>query len=830
MLWFLTFFLAIWLLVYHRISVALISAALVLGLIYLTSFTNVSPWILTIDWLLLVGFIICFALPPLRQNLFTKKLFTLYKRIKPNMSSTEQEALDAGTVGWEAELFRGAPRWHKLLKHNAPHLSEEEKQFLDGPVAELCSMIDDWDITHNHADLPKDIWDFLKKNGFFSLIIPKEFGGKDFSAYAHARILIAVYGRSVSVASTIAVPNSLGPAELLLKYGTDDQKHHYLPRLAKGDDIPCFALTAPDAGSDAASMSDHGIVCKGTFEGKATLGIRLTFNKRYITLAPVATVIGLAFNCYDPEQLLSEDKQPGITCALIPSTTAGVEVGRRHFPLNAVFQNGPVSGKDIFIPVDWIIGGPPMVGQGWRMLMECLAVGRGISLPSSAVGGAKVAVFATGAYARIRKQFNTSIGNFEGIQEVLARMTGLTYMIDSTLRLTVADIDEGEKPAIQSAITKYHTTEIARQIAIDAMDVHGGKGICMGPANYLARSFQATPISITVEGANILTRSMIIFGQGAIRCHPYVLEELHAADDPDPNKGLQRFDKALFAHVGFVLSNAVRALSAALTRSVFVRAPKSSVKHYYQYLSRFSSVLALLSDVSMLTLGSELKRRESLSARLGDVLSYLYMGSAVLKNYREAEEPEIDRPVVEWCMQYITHTIQRRVCGILENFPNKWIAAVCYVFCFPLGRHFKAPRDKLSHELAESIMISPNEMRDRLIKGMYLPQDKEDVLGFMEYALRTVIAAELYEKTIARAVKQGVIDGKDYPEQIAAAVAEKLISQAEAEQVLEAHHARQQVIAVDDFDSSELIHGQQQTAKKRKPKSDDSTVVKINKA
>jgi acyl-CoA dehydrogenase len=506
---------------------------------------------------------------PLRQSLVTRPFMKIYRRMLPAMSATEREALEAGTVWWDGELFTGKPDWSKLLSAKAPKLTAEEQAFLDGPCEELCRMIDDFDITHRRGDMPPEVWDFLKRNGFFAMIIGKKYGGLEFSAYAHSCVLAKLSTRSAVVSSTVAVPNSLGPGELLQHYGTDEQKNYYLPRLARGEDIPCFALTGPRAGSDAASLPDSGVVCRGMWQGREIVGLKLNFSKRYITLAPVATVIGLAFRMFDPDRLLGSTTDIGITCALIPRETPGISIGRRHFPLNVPFQNGPIKGTDVFVPLDYIIGGPKMAGQGWRMLVEQLSVGRCISLPSSGTGGGKAAVFATGAYARIRRQFNMPIGKFEGVESVLAKMVGLTYTMDAARSVTAGAIDGGERPSVPSAMLKYHVTEMSRQIANDAMDIHGGKGICLGPRNYLGRGYQVVPVAITVEGANILTRSLIIFGQGAIRCHPYVFKEMEAARNTNRAQGIKDFDSALLGHVGFTLSNAVRSLVMAMTNARF---------------------------------------------------------------------------------------------------------------------------------------------------------------------------------------------------------------------------------------------------------------------
>ena len=598
----------------------------------LTASGGAGPITLTIAWLLFAVVAIPLNVPALRRKLFSAPMLGFYRRVLPSLSETEQTALDAGTVGWEGELFAGRPRWRKLLGQPAPALSEEEQAFLDGPVEELCGMIDEWEITHELADMPEHIWQYLKDERFFSMIIPKRYGGLEFCAYAQHRVLCKISSKSWVVASTVGVPNSLGPGELLMKYGTEEQKDYYLPRLSRGDEIPCFGLTGPTAGSDATSIPDTGVVCHGTWKGKKVLGMRMNFDKRYITLAPVATVIGIAFRLQDPDGLLGDKQDLGITLALLPNDVKGIDVGKRHMPLNLPFQNGPVRGKDVFVPLDQIIGGVEMAGEGWRMLVECLSVGRAITLPSNSAGGMAMGSAATGAYARIRRQFNMPIGKFEGVQEALARIGGYTYAGTALSRATAAVVDQGEKPSVPSAISKYHATELGRAMAADAMDVHGGKGVILGPKNYLGRSWQGAPISITVEGANILTRNMIIFGQGAIRCHPYVLKEMEAANLEDPQERLTAFDKALFGHIGLTFSNAVRAFALALTGGRLAAAPagRSTARHYRR-VARFSAALGLAADMAMLTLGGKLKFKERLSARLGDVLSQLYIVCAMLK-------------------------------------------------------------------------------------------------------------------------------------------------------------------------------------------------------
>ncbi|HXH64478.1 MAG TPA: acyl-CoA dehydrogenase, partial [Mariprofundaceae bacterium] len=578
-----------------------------------------------------------------RRQWISQPVMQAIGKALPPMSDTERAAIEAGTVGWEAELFRGGPDWQKLLAVPAPSLSDEEQAFLDGPVETLCGMLDDWEITHEHNDLPPAVWDFIKAKGFFGMIIPKAYGGLEFSAYAHSQVVMKVASRSVTAAVTVMVPNSLGPAELLMAYGTEAQKGHYLPRLAKGEEVPCFALTGPLAGSDASAMPDTGIVCKGEYEGRQVLGFRVNWDKRYITLGPVATLLGLAFHAYDPEHLLGDVEDLGITCALIPPDTPGIEIGRRHNPLNAAFQNGPNSGRDVFVPMDWLIGGQEQIGKGWRMLVERLSVGRGISLPALSTGGGKMASLATGAYARVRRQFHLPIGRFEGVEAALARIGGLTYLMDAARCLTLAALDAGERPSVITAMVKYYLTESMRQAINDAMDVHGGRGICLGPSNYLGRTYQTIPVAITVEGANILTRSLMIFGQGAMRCHPFLLDEMAAARQSDVN----RFDALLLDHAGHAVRNGARAVVYALAGRWLAPSPaKGPEAVYYRALSRFSAAFAVLADMAFMTLGGQLKRKELLSGRFADALGYMYLCSALLKRHADNGRPEDDLPLL----------------------------------------------------------------------------------------------------------------------------------------------------------------------------------------
>ncbi len=763
------------------------------------------PWLVAL-WLVF-ALLALLNVDALRLRFVTRPFLRTYRRLLPTMSQTEREALEAGTVWWDGELFTGRPDWKKLLSAKAPTLTAEEQAFIDGPCEELCRMVDDWDVTHRRADLPPEVWDYLKHQGFFAMIIPKKYGGLEFSAYAHSCVLVKLSSRSATLSSTVAVPNSLGPAELLLHYGTDAQKDHYLPRLARGEDVPCFALTAPRAGSDAASIPDTGVVCRGVYEGREVLGLRLNFSKRYITLAPIATVVGLAFRLYDPDKLLGgQQTDYGITCALIPRGTPGLTMGRRHFPLNVPFQNGPLTGKDVFVPVDFIVGGPKMSGQGWRMLVEQLSVGRCISLPSNAAGGAKAGIFASAAYARIRRQFNQPVGKFEGVEAALTRMAGATYIVDAARSVTTGAIDGGEKPSVPAAMLKYHCTELARQVANDAMDVQGGKGICLGPKNYLGRSYQVVPVAITVEGANILTRSLMILGQGAIRCHPFVLREMNAAKEKDKRRSLVEFDRALFGHIGYTLSNAARSFVMAATMARFSSTPdRGSTCRYFQHINRFSAQFAFATDMAMLTLGGYLKQKEHLSARLGDVLSALYMASMVLKHYENQGRPEADLPLVEWSCRSLLYDAQEQLHGFLRNFPNRWMAGFMRLVIFPRGRTYSAPSDRLGRAIVEPLMM-PSATRDRLAHGIYRTPEPGNPFGLLQEALELAVVAEPIEKKLrVEGVKTGRISALDLPGQIEQALTQGILSDTEAHTLREYDRKVMDIVHVDDFAPEELM-------------------------
>ncbi len=731
---------------------------------------------------------------PLRRALVSRWLIHVMRGVLPRIGETERVALEAGTVWWDGDLFSGAPDWKKMAAFRIPGLSAEERAFLDGPVEELCRMVREWDVVQQ-ADLPPAVWAFIKRHRFFGMIIPRAYDGLGFSAAAHSAVITKLASRSVTTAVTVMVPNSLGPAELLLHYGTDDQKRHYLPRLARGEEIPCFALTGPEAGSDAAATQSVGIVCRGTYEGKDVLGMRLRWRKRYITLGPVATVIGLAFRLQDPDRLLGGAEDLGITCALIPHDLPGVEIGERHDPMGVPFQNGPTRGTDVFVPLDAIIGGRAMAGQGWRMLMESLAAGRSISLPSLAVASAELAARVVGAYATVREQFDTPIGRFEGIEEPLARIGAHAYLMNAARRLTAGAVDAGEKPAVLSAVVKAYLTEGMRRVVNDAMDIRAGAAICRGPRNILAHAYQAVPIGITVEGANILTRSMIIYGQGAIRCHPYVQQELRAVASGD----VASFDRAFFAHVGYTFSSAARAFLLGVTGARLAAAPTGGhAAKYFRRLSRMSAAFALVSDAAMATLGGKLKRREKISGRLADALAWMYLATATLKQYLDDGEPPRDRPIVSWACTHALYEIQTALVGILTNLPNRLAATALRPFVFPLGARYRPPADRLGTAVARGL-LEDREARLALTRDIFVPPPDEPGLGHLEAALDHAVAALQVETRIRDAVRAGRLDKAPGDELLDPAVAAGVIGEDDRARVQEADEVRDEVIQVDAF-------------------------------
>ena len=769
------------------------------------------------------------GLPHIRQQFLARPLLHRIRKILPPMSETERDAIEAGSVWWEAELFRGAPDWQLLENYKLPVLSDEERAFVEGPVEQLCAMIDDWDITHKRLDLPPEVWAFMKQHRFFGMIIPRHYGGLEFSAYGHSAVVTKLSARSITAGVTVMVPNSLGPAELLLHYGTDEQKDYYLPRLADGREIPCFALTGPFAGSDAGAIPDHGVICMGDHEGKQVLGLRLNWEKRYITLGPVATVLGLAFKVFDPDGLLGDEEELGVTCALIPSDTPGITIGKRHFPLNVAFQNGPNSGKDVFIPMEYIIGGQQNIGNGWRMLVESLSVGRGISLPAVGVSAGKASVRTTGAYARVRKQFNTSIGKFEGVEEALARIGGMTYMMEAGRLLTLSALDNGEKPSVITAILKYYNTEHMRQVVNDSMDIHGGRGICIGPANYIARAYQSIPVGITVEGANILTRSMIIFGQGAIRCHPFLMAEMQAAMMEDQSVAEDAFDKALRGHAEYFLTNFCRAFVYGVSGSHLAPAPyPGRIGDYYQRLGQMSAAFAVCSDLVLMVLGGSFKRKEMLSGRFADALGYMFYASAALKKFDADGQPRNDLPLVEWSTKYCLYQVQMALDEILRNFPIKWLGVLVRHTIFPLGLNLRQPNDSLSHRVA-ALLIRPGEARDRLTAGIYSTDDPDDITGCLEDALHKVIKAEPIERRLRHdQLEQHGLE--DYQQWIERLKQSGQVSAEEADILLQARSATTRVIMVDDFTTDEMTNkmgaSKKAVPKKKAVKSSKKKAVK----
>ncbi len=804
LIWFILWTGGLWALAYHRSSLRFATLAIFIALIFTTLFSNGSWLSLLLLWIVISGLAFLVNYKDLRQKYLTIPLFELFHQSLPVLSKTEREALEAGTVGWEKELFSGNPNWAKLLKVPAPKLTKEEQAFLQGPVIQLCEMIDDWQMSQTDRDLPPAIWQFLKTHGFWGLIIGKEYGGKAFSAYAHSLILSKIGSRNGTLGVIVSVPNSLGPAELIHHYGTLEQKNYYLPRLASGQEIPCFALTSPDAGSDAASMTDTGMICKGLFEGREIIGIKLNWNKRYITLAPIATLLGLAFTLHDPDNLVGKKQNLGITCALIPVTTPGITIGRRHYPLAAPFQNGPTQGKDVFIPLDFIVGGIKMAGQGWRMLMNCLSTGRGISLPALAIGNIELSAFSTSIYSLVRRQFKLSLCQFEGIQEGLGRIGGFTYLCKATRNLTVNYIDQGEKPAVLSAISKYHVTELARKTIIDAMDIHGGKGIIIGPNNYLASLWMNTPIPITVEGANILTRCMMIFGQGAIRCHPFILQEMEAVAKNE----IASFEILLGKHASYSISNAARALFHGLTFSHFANNPLHGAVHspesiYYKQLTRASSAFAFIADICMMMLGGKLKFKESLSARLGDLLSMMVLGSAALKNFSDEGNQKADLPLLAFSMNYCLNQFWMTMDGILSNLPNRFIAIALRAIVMPLGRPVPPPKDTLNTQIME-ILTTDNPTRNRLMNDVFFSKKPSDPVNILIHAFEATCQTMPLRERLMNAIKHKEIPKASINECIKAGLKAFIITQEEAKQLQIAEDLCQQVIKVDDFSVEEI--------------------------
>jgi acyl-CoA dehydrogenase len=737
------------------------------------------------------------GIPAIRRSLISARLMSLTRAAMPRMSDTERTAIEAGTVWWDGELFCGNPNWRKLVEFRLQKLSEREQGFLDGPVEELCRFIDDWKITQDR-DLPEQVWTFLKHKRFFGMIIPEKYGGLGFSAIAHSAVVTKVASRSIPVACTLMVPNSLGPAELLLHYGTQEQRDYYLPRLASGQEIPCFALTEPHAGSDAASSRSKGIVSRGTFEGKEIIGIRLNLSKRFITLAPIATVIGLAFDMQDPDRLLGDRNNLGMTCALIPRDTPGLVIGERHDPMGVPFPNGPITGANIFVPIDYVIGGASGIGQGWRMLMECLAAGRAISLPALSVAALEIVTRVTGAYASIREQFNLPIGHFQGIEEPLARIAGYTYLMNAARVLTCGAIDAGEKPGVISAVAKAYLTEGMRACVADGMDIMAGAAVCRGPRNLLSRIYVAAPIAITVEGANILTRSLIIFGQGAIRCHQFVQKEIRAVEEND----LVLFDKLLFKHIAFACSNALRSFWFAVSGGWAVAAPGGGVTTYYfRRLTRFSAAYALVTDATLVTLGKSFKVQEKVSGRLADALAWMYMASAALKKFQDDGRPAHDLPLLRWSCDLALWKIQEALVGVFANLPNRAAALILRVLIFPFGARLGPPLDELGSQVARS-MLDNGSMRQRLTQDIFFPDLTEEGLGQLEAALDLVSTAREAHKKTREAVRKGQLEKEPAHSLTERAVSKGVINAEEGMRIKMAAKAQDAVLQVDSFNAA----------------------------
>jgi acyl-CoA dehydrogenase len=745
------------------------------------------------------------AAPSIRRSFVIRPVFGMVKSILPKVSDTEQQALDAGTVGFDAELFSGTPDWDKLRSVPPIILTPEEQDFLDGPTDELCRMIDDWQVRHAEREIPEEIWSFVKTHGFLGMLISKEHGGLGFSPQAQSLILGKIASRSPDIVTIVMVPNSLGPGELIEKYGTDEQKNYYLPRLAKGEEVPCFSLTGPTSGSDAATMRDIGTVTRGEHEGKETLGIRLSWDKRYITLGPKATLVGLAFRLFDPENLLGKGEDIGITLALIPASHPGVNIGRRHLPSGAAFPNGPNWGKDVFIPIDWVIGGEKMAGNGWRMLMECLAAGRAISLPSSATAGAKMMLRVSTAYARIRRQFGLPVGRMEGIEEPLVRIAETAYVNEAARALTAAMVSRGEKPSVISALMKYQTTERMRRAVNDAMDIHGGRGICDGPANYLQSAYQMMPVAITVEGANILTRTLITFAQGALRSHPYLYKEVKAAQDVDTIRGYETFEEAFNEHIAFAVSNATGAFFHNVTLGVFGTAPQNSptTAGWYRQLWAASRSFAFVADLAVGLLGGGLKTKQKITGRLADALSELYLLAAVLKRYDDDGRPYADLPIVEVAARNGLHRFQEALGGVVDNFPIEPLRPLMRLVVFPLGRRHKPAPDALTHRVAR-LVLEPGDVRDRLTRHIFVSKDPDDPTGLLEVTLAKVVAAEEAEKKLERAIRTGAVRRYHGIDWVGDAAAKGYITESEALLLREVETLTARVIAVDHFDPLEL--------------------------
>lgn len=758
----------------------------------------ISPWSLILGIpLILISLVV--MIDPLRMSFISKPAYKALANAMPSISPTEREALDSGTSWWEKELFMGAPNWETFNSYPYPKLSLEEQAFLDNEVETLCSMLDEWEI-HEQKALPDHVWQYIKEHGFLGLIIPKEYGGRAFSSFAQSRVMSKIASRSLTTAVSCMVPNSLGPGELLLHYGTEEQKDRYLPGLARGEEIPCFGLTSPEAGSDAGAIPDTGVVCYGQFEGQEVLGLRMNFSKRWITLAPIATVVGLAFKMYDPDHLLGEQTEYGITCALLPASHEGVIVGPRHNP-GPPFMNGTVEGKDVFIPLDWIIGGVKNAGKGWRMLMECLAVGRGISLPALSTSTSEMTYLNVGAFSRIRQQFKISVGKFEGVQEANSEIASDTYMLEAFRYLVTCGLNQGGKPAVMTAIAKYYATEGMRKVVNHGMDVVGGRAIQMGPRNFLAPYYQAIPVSITVEGANILSRSLMIFGQGSMRCHPYLYEELQLLQAEDSAAALNPFDNLLFKHLGYTFNRTARSFAYAFTGGSSA-APQSAVdftQPYYKIINRLSANFALTADMCLGLLAGDIKRKEMLSGRLADIHAHLFIASSILKYFEHSKKTEDERLHAQLAVEKSLYTAQEAFFDLFANFPSGAAAGMVKLLCFPFGRPVQKPSDQLKQQVANSMMEN-NAFRQSLKKHVYYNTHEHDVTGRMESTFNLLLEIEKLWDRFKKAENKGQFKGLSFAEHVADAQLQGFINDQEAEKLLHYNARRYDSMLTDVFD------------------------------
>lgn len=757
--------------------------------------------------------IVCAALSitALRHLLLTKPAFNMIRSVLPKVSDTEQQALDAGTIGFDAELFSGRPDWEKLRSVPPIVLTDEERAFLDGPTEDLCALLNDWQIRHEENEVPEVVWDFAKKHGFLGMLISKQHGGLGFSAQAQSLILGKIASRSPDAVTIVMVPNSLGPGELLEKYGTTEQQERYLAPLAKGEEVPCFSLTGPTSGSDAATMRDVGYVERGNHDGRETLGIRLSWDKRYITLGPKATLMGLAFHLFDPDNLLGKGTEPGITVAIIPAYHPGVNIGRRHLPSGAAFPNGPNWGTDVFIPVEWIIGGGARAGEGWRMLMECLSAGRAISLPSSAAAGTKSMLRMTSAYGRIRKQFGLPVAKMEGLEEPLVRLAENAYVVEAARAATAAMVSRGEKPSVISALMKYQTTERLRTAVNDAMDLHGGRGICDGPSNYLQSAYQMVPVGITVEGANILTRTLITFTQGALRAHPHLYDEIKAVQNEDRGAGFKAFDRTFMNHLGFAVSNVFSALFHNLSAGLFAKVPGNATEtgRFYRQISREAQNFALVADMTVGLLGGGLKVKQKLTGRLADALSELYLMSCTLKRYEDDGRKTEDIAIVTLAIENGLYRFDHALRGAIENFPVGPARVLMRWLVYPFGTHHRPAHDWLGHKVVRQL-LAPGDFRDRLTRDIYITKDPADPTGILEVTFEKAVAAEEVERKLDRAVRAGTVrryHGNDWFQE---AVDKQVLTAPEAAQLRELEELTARVIAVDHFDPDDVkpVYGQ----------------------